>query len=321
MLRFRHWLYDAGVLKSVEPSVKTICIGNLEFGGTGKTPHVMWLLNHLLENGYTPAYLSRGYGRNSTGFAEVHINSFSAEVGDEALMVKLNFPATKVVVCENRLKGVQLLKQQSPDIDVVVLDDAFQHRQIKPGISILLTPANFPFNQNALFPAGSLRDVPQSAKRASLIIHTQNNQKIDYPVSSVYEMKEMIPISQLAQNQPVKAWKNIVALCGLANNSSFLVGLSSYFNVPRQEMEKNSLLKKDHEHFNDEDFKKLQRIISTFAAGSVAIITTEKDAARFKGSEFEQMLLQFPVYVSKIDITFTTGEHTLKQWIKTYLNT
>ena len=168
----RNALYDAKILKQTSfDDVKTICVGNLIAGGAGKTPHTEYIIN-LLEKEHAIATLSRGYKRETSGFLEVETNTLSTQCGDEPLQIKQKFPKTFVAVNENRVKGIKKILEQK-SVDVVLLDDAFQHRQIKCGLNILLTEYDNLFCNDDLLPAGRLRESKKGYLRADIIVVTK----------------------------------------------------------------------------------------------------------------------------------------------------
>ena len=170
----RAWLYDHGVLASQGFGVPVICVGNLAVGGTGKTPHVEYLLRLLHHNGYSVAMLSRGYGRHTKGYILADAARHgAADIGDEPYQILHNCPFATVAVCEKRVYGIaQLLKLSTPP-DVIVLDDAYQHRQVRAGLNILLTCANRLYTHDHLLPWGRLREPARAARRAQLIVVTK----------------------------------------------------------------------------------------------------------------------------------------------------
>ncbi|MFW6289582.1 MAG: tetraacyldisaccharide 4'-kinase, partial [Mariniphaga sp.] len=174
IVNFRNMLYDLNLFKSKEFDVTVISIGNITVGGTGKTPHVEYLVD-LLKEKFQVATLSRGYRRKTKGYYLVNTDSTVREVGDEPLQIKRKFPDVTVSVCENRVEGVEKLlaieDQKSPD--VILLDDAFQHRRISPVINILLIDYNRPLKNDSLLPAGSLRESASQLRRANVIIFSK----------------------------------------------------------------------------------------------------------------------------------------------------
>lgn len=146
--------------------------------GSGKTPHTLFLLQHLAT--HHPIFLSRGYGRKSSGFQLITSNSTTAEIGDEPKIIAHRFDESfRGGVCENRLFGLEKLHEKYPDSKVAVLDDAFQHRKLQSSFSTLLTPFSKPFWENKVFPKGSLRDLPKRAEQASIIVITGTPENFD----------------------------------------------------------------------------------------------------------------------------------------------
>ena len=168
----RNWLYDLGIFPSTEFKTSVISIGNLSVGGTGKSPMTEYLIR-LLKEKVTLATLSRGYKRHTTGFLVVENDSTSIQVGDEPLQFKKKFQDIVVAVDENRKNGIQKLLAQFPKLKIILLDDAFQHRRVKPGLSILLTEYTRMFYDDFLLPAGSLREWRAGKKRADIFVVTK----------------------------------------------------------------------------------------------------------------------------------------------------
>lgn len=166
----RNWLYDKGILHSIQPAIFTINVGNLNLGGTGKTPHVEYLVN-LLADRYKVSILSRGYKRQTQGFVLADETATDKTIGDEPMQYYLKFKdKIKVAVNEDRVAGVNRIQETFPENELVILDDAFQHRKIKPQLNILLCDYNRPFYQDYLAPVGKLRDIRISAERADAVI-------------------------------------------------------------------------------------------------------------------------------------------------------
>lgn len=176
----RNWLYDKGILKSVKPDVFTINVGNLNLGGTGKTPHVEYLVR-LLADKHKTTILSRGYMRKTKGFVLADVAATATSIGDEPMQYYTKFKdKINVVVCEDRVKGINGIEKQIADNQLVILDDAFQHRPISPHLNLLLCDFNRPFYADSLVPFGKLRDLKQSAKRADAVIVTKCPKEISH---------------------------------------------------------------------------------------------------------------------------------------------
>jgi tetraacyldisaccharide 4'-kinase len=171
-LRARHFLYDTGIIASKPAKLPTLVVGNLCAGGSGKTPHMLWFADWLSVD-YKIATLSRGYGRKTSGFREVELYSEASDTGDEPLMLKKKLPAIPVAVCENRLLGIERIFALHPNLEFVLLDDAFQHRQLRPDTSVLLIPHSDLFGCRTLLPAGNQRDLWYRYKKADIVIVTR----------------------------------------------------------------------------------------------------------------------------------------------------
>ena len=157
-----------GMLPSKKFDISIICIGNLSIGGTGKTPLTDYIISLLSENKI--AVLSRGFGRKTQGYIEVENSSKAENVGDEPLQLKQKHHNTLVVVDKNRRRGIEKMMKNYPEIDVILLDDGFQHRSVKAGFNILITDYNLPYYKNFLLPMGTLRESKESSKRADIIV-------------------------------------------------------------------------------------------------------------------------------------------------------
>lgn len=167
--RARNFFYDKGYFKSVSYPIPVICVGNLSVGGTGKSPMIAYLVE-LLSPIHTIAVLSRGYGRETKGYIEVGVDATSQEVGDEPLQLKKNFPEICVVVCEDRRTALETLKNK---VSIVLMDDGFQHRKVKPAFTILLTAFDSLYFKDFLLPTGNLRESKIGADRANLVVVTK----------------------------------------------------------------------------------------------------------------------------------------------------
>lgn len=285
----RNLLYDWGWIPSYPIPIKSIVVGNLSMGGTGKTPHVDYLVQLLLSKGLHVATLSRGYGRKTKGVLEVSLNANAEEVGDEPLMYKSKHGnRLTVVVAEKRKAGIEYILQQHPQINVVVLDDAFQHRAVKAGFSILLSEYHRLFTHDYLFPMGTLRELRSSKKRADVLViskspHLSDSDKraivsqtqFDGPLffSSIqYEaLKSILPDRQTAE-----FLENILLVTGIGNAEPLVLEL--------QKMGKVTHLKyADHHGFNAKDIHEIHEKFDSFASRNKMIVTTEKDFMRIQG--------------------------------------
>lgn len=169
----RYHLYKWGVCKRNPSPIPSIVVGNLKAGGTGKSPMVMFFLGYFIKKGYEVSVLSRGYGRKTKGFLEVKTNLSAWDCGDEPFMIKQNFQNVPVFVCEKRVEGLNKIKELYPQVNLVLLDDAFQHFALKADLYVLLTEWSKPFNKDFPLPMGMLREYRFAAKRADLVITTK----------------------------------------------------------------------------------------------------------------------------------------------------
>ena len=275
----RNFLYNIGVLKSSEFNTPIISIGNLVLGGSGKTPIIEYLVR-LLSYNYKVAVLSRGYGRKSTGFILADTNSDASLIGDEPMQYFRKFKNIIVSVDSNRVRGINKLINLNLKPEVVLLDDAFQHRKVKPGISILLTEFNNLYSEDNIFPLGNLRESTGNANRADIIIVTKcdkninkdqkrhiiqklnigGNQKIYF--SSIKYSKM---VYDKENSKSIIEFKNIkfTLVTGIAD-STYLI---NYLND--NEYNFNHISFKDHHDFSNSDIIKIDQ--------NDLIITTEKD--------------------------------------------
>jgi len=185
----RNLLYHLGIYKTYYPPVKTISIGNLAAGGTGKTPMTAYLAQVFLSQNYKVAVLSRGYGRRTTGFLQVTDSADTEKYGDEPCQLKTLLPALWVFVCENRSIGAQAIQKLLPDVQILLLDDAYQHLRIGPDINIMLSTYGQPFYNQHVLPAGLLREPRLGAKRADVIVITKTPRGISEQDASVVKSK------------------------------------------------------------------------------------------------------------------------------------
>lgn len=323
IMRFRNWLFDKEVFKHEEFELPIIGIGNLSAGGTGKTPMAEYLLKLLKENSKTPAFLSRGYGRKSKGYFLATRDSAANQIGDEAYQVKRKFPDVAVTVCEDRVEGVKMLKKDHPEIDVVVLDDSYQHRKIKPGFSILLTDFARPYYKDAVLPAGLLRESTEQRARADVIIMTK------CPSFPEKEQKaELVAKLQPFPGQEVYftcvGYKNIMQADGRVDSQSFsLDHLKGYQVILFAGIaDPNSLIAEikslgvslsilrfsDHHFYNESDIRKILKRWKEMEGRNKLILTTEKDWRRLEHSEQAKKFADLPVYYIPIEVRWEEAE-------------
>jgi tetraacyldisaccharide 4'-kinase len=311
----RNWLYDNNYLHSATFNFPLICVGNLAAGGTGKTPMTEYLVR-LLKNQYKIATLSRGYKRKTTGFAIANKHTTALEIGDEPMQFYQKFPDITVAVGEERIVAIPHILQEKPETQVIILDDAFQHRAINASLNIVLTEYNNLYTRDLMLPTGDLRDVRTSIKRAQVIVVTKckvglNEQdkeqlideikpsadqsifftKIDYARPYHLFTKEEIDI-------PYRA--NLLLICGIANPTQLKEYLTA--NVYAYDM----LRYPDHHIFDSDDLADIKKEFNRLPEGDKILLTTEKDAVRLL--KFSADLRDFPIFVLPIRHSFLFNE-------------
>ncbi|MDR2233671.1 MAG: tetraacyldisaccharide 4'-kinase [Tannerella sp.] len=298
----RNFCFNRGLLPSVSYSIPVICVGNLAVGGTGKTPLVEYLIR-LLSGRFRVAVLSRGYKRKSTGYVLADENSTAREIGDEACQIKVKFPQVTVAVDKHRRRGMRNLLALPENVrpQVIILDDAFQHRYVKPSLSIIVTACNRLFFKDKLLPVGHLREPATSVARAELLLISKCPENINEPEilqqlpekfreDNVFfsKIEYQPPVSVFPQYHPhqflqldgMKDKVNILLFTGIANPAPLIVEIGKYTANLR------SLSFGDHHAFTKRDIEKIQRMLSQMPGDSPLIICTEKDAARLRHLEF-----------------------------------
>lgn len=277
VVRLRNWLFDRGLLRSETHELPLICIGNLAVGGTGKTPHTELLAQLLLEKGKCVGILSRGYGRDTRGFHWVEAASTASQVGDEPLQMRLRLPHERLycAVCENRNKGIRLMRKSQPQLDVILLDDAFQHRWVRPTLSIVLTDYTRPYHRDHLLPAGRLREPMCGARRAEIILVTRCPEQLS-PIEG------QALADQLCTHQgqsvfftsvayaPLPPLQRVLLITGIAHPEDLLQHLRE------ENIEVEHLRYPDHHRFTISD----AHTIIQRAAQHSHLLTTDKDAVR-----------------------------------------
>ena len=338
VVKFRNMLFEMNVLKSRSYAVPVIAVGNITVGGTGKTPHVEYLVR-LLKDKVNVAVLSRGYKRKTSGFVLAKTDTPLKDIGDEPYQMKQKFPDVEVAVDAKRTRGIDRLTEErvaGKDIDVVLLDDAFQHRYVKPGVNILLVDYHRLIIHDELLPAGRLREPVKGKDRADIVIVTKCPKDLTpmefrvlikqmnlYPYQQLFfttfdydRLKRMtqrskgpVPVSRL---EDLKDY-HVLLLTGIASPKQI------YYDVKPHAKEVKSLAYSDHHAFKQKD---IHHINETFAAmpSPKVIITTEKDMVRLEtveglSDEVRDNLLVLPVKISFMQ----NGEESFNEKIIGYV--
>ena len=315
----RNYLYDQNYFRAASFDLPVISVGNLSTGGTGKTPHVEYLIN-ILKPYYPLGVLSRGYRRKTSGYLEVLATHSAIDVGDESLLTKWKHPDTTVAVAENRALGIPSLVSGKPPNFVVLLDDAFQHRGIKPGLNILLSTYHNLYTDDYLLPVGSLREFKGGAKRADLIIvtHTPFNISADEKQSILAKIApkkyqhvffsyiSYLPMYQVFQSaiervEPSKD-SEIVLLTGIANNDKLLAHTETRFS----KVYTRSFA--DHHTYTAQDIESIIATYKDLKSEEKYIVTTEKDLTRLVPFAANFNNAQIKVLCLPIKINFVAGD-------------
>lgn len=328
----RNMMFEMGILKSRAFDVPVIAVGNITVGGTGKTPHIEYLVR-ALKGKYNVAVLSRGYKRKSKGFIVADENSTALEIGDEPFQIKKKFPNITVAVDKDRCHGIDMLEERDEKMDVVLLDDAYQHRYVKPGINILLVDYHRLIIYDDLLPVGRLREPVNGKNRADIVIVTKcpkDLKPMDFRV--LYKAMDLYPYQQLffttlhydsmvplfgngqEENLDVLKDKNVLVVSGIASPEQIIHDLSPHCKHIEQ------LSYSDHHHFKKKD---LIQISETFAAmeGPKCIVTTEKDASRLVNKEGMSDEMKANIYALPIKIQFMHNkEEEFNEYIINYVN-
>ncbi|GGC87439.1 tetraacyldisaccharide 4'-kinase [Flavobacterium lutivivi] len=288
-MSIRNFLYDKGVFKSYSFNIPIIVVGNLSVGGTGKTPQTEYLIR-LLSKEFKVAVLSRGYRRKTKGYILANSSSTADTIGDEPFQIFQKFPQIDLAVDSDRRNGIEnLIKQNKPD--VIILDDAFQHRRVKAGFYILLTAFDDLYYNDLVLPAGNLRESKKGAERADVIIVTkcpnnlsdiaQNNIKkkigINRPIyfSKIGYADSVTGREGEISTIEIKKTEKLL-LAGIAKPKPFFEYLQTGKDV--------EMKFKDHHHFTDEEIERIQTL-----ANNKIIVTTEKDYVRLKDKEINKL--------------------------------
>jgi tetraacyldisaccharide 4'-kinase len=295
---FRNFLYNSGILHSTEFNVPVICVGNITVGGTGKTPHTEYLVG-LLGKSFRVATLSRGYKRKTRDFRIASASASVSEIGDEPMQIFRKYPGTFVTVDRNRVNGVNRIMAMEPQTDVIILDDGFQHRQITPGFSILLSDFERPFLKDHMLPYGNLREDRINIRRADIILITKCPENLT-PLQRRLIVKDVekapyqnLYFTTLRYNLPLPLFESrdekitlppmipgsgagIVLVTGIANPKPFREYLHRFFAEIIQ------LEYPDHYNYKEKDLAAISAAYSRLRSDMKFVITTEKDSVRLR---------------------------------------
>jgi tetraacyldisaccharide 4'-kinase len=328
-ISLRDFFYSKNLLKGVEFDLPVISVGNLSMGGAGKTPHVEYIVR-LLKDYIHVATLSRGYKRKTKGFRMANEGDTVETIGDEPLQFFRKFPDITVVVGESRMFAIPQMITEKPSIQTIILDDAFQHRSVKPGLNILLTQYRLPFTRDWLLPSGRLREWRSAYQRADIIIVTKCPRNIS-ETEKTNLIKEIKPLpnqkmffSEYENLQPYKIFSkepvplnkdaNAILVCALANADYLADYLESEVNRIRR------LEFADHHSYTNYDISRLLHLYQQWNVGKKIIITTEKDATRLEKHKDYILKHNMPIYVMPAKVSFVGSDGiAFDQEIKDFL--
>jgi len=312
-VRFRHFLFNKGILRTESFALPVISVGNISTGGTGKTPLIEYLIRLLITDSKI-ATLSRGYGRKTKGFLIGNQFSMYKDIGDEPMQYIRKFGKKIIVaVAERRREGIQNLMENDSSLDVVLMDDAFQHRYVKPGVSILLTDFHKLYKEDYLLPVGSLRDTRHATKRADIIIVSKSHRVLS-PITrkritdilkpeqhqslffSYLEYGDFVPLFENGKNTIPDDLNSIILFSGVANS------------YPLQEHLHNLCIELhvidffDHHAYRKKDIDLIMKKYDDAFTRKKIIVTTEKDAMRLINSPYISTFQNLPVFYKPVKV-------------------
>ena len=319
IVKVRNFLFDKNILKSAQFNLPIICVGNLVVGGTGKSPMVELLVD-LLRYDYHVATLSRGYKRRTKGYVLANENTTAIDIGDEPMQFHLKFPEVPVAVGEERVVAVPQILFDKPETEVIILDDAFQHRSIHAGFNIVLTEYNNIYTHDFYLPTGDLRDDKNSAHRANVIVVTKCPPNLHSTAKQVFSKTLRIQAHQKLyfttieygmpyhiihrdKKMPITEALEVLMVCGIANPTPLKQFLTQHAKTYHQQSYN------DHRIFTIDDLKDIQTKFNAITSTQKIILTTEKDAVRML--KFKEKLNDMPMYIIPIRHYFLFDEEPI----------
>ena len=311
----RNFFYNTKMLRSSSFGLPVICVGNLSVGGTGKSPMVEFLIGHLKDK-FKLATLSRGYKRKTTGYALAKEHTTSLDIGDEPMLFHQKFPDVPVAVGEERLVAIPQLLHDRPGTQVIILDDAFQHRAVNAGLNILLTDCGNLFTRDFYLPTGDLRDLKSGYKRADIIVVTKckfemTAEEADKIRNEIQPLpKQQLYFSSIQYGNPYHITSHIPLELDTNTEVLLVTGIASPQPLKKLLEEKCHTYQlmsfSDHYIFHIDDLREIKRRFDRIEASKKIILTTEKDAMRLM--KFRNELERLPVYVIPISHHFLFEE-------------
>jgi tetraacyldisaccharide 4'-kinase len=305
----RNWLFDKGILESRQFDVPTVVVGNLSVGGTGKTPFVEFLITQLKES-HNLATLSRGYGRQTKGYQVAVPTSGAEDIGDEPLQIYKKFGQDiQVVVCEKRAYAISKITKKWPDLNFILLDDAFQHRYVKADFYIMLTTYQKPFFSDHILPAGTLREHASGAKRADVLVVTKcpksmsEKEKASFTAKARAYLRDETKIifSSLQYDIPYPVFRKSIPV---EKKAALVTGIADTTEIVQQVSADYELVQHlnfaDHHHYSTDDAKSIALLKNVHP--DAFILTTEKDATKLKAPALAEYLNEIPIFALPVSI-------------------
>ncbi len=337
VMAVRNKMFEYGILKQQEFDIPIVVVGNIAMGGTGKTPHVEYIVESLLGK-YNIGVLSRGYRRATKGFVLASPQSRPEDIGDESYQIYRKFgPDITVAVCEKRADGIRQMREINPALNMIILDDAFQHRYVKPSVSVILTEYNRPVFNDKILPYGRLRESARALNRADMVVVTkcpidmkpmhyrlfEENLKL-FPFQKLYFSRynygHLVPIfpdesTDIPTLDSLRPDNSVLVITGVANPKPFVRFLRR--NKAKVKLKRFT----DHHNFTASDMEEIARLFDELPSANKFIVTTEKDAVRILNNPYfphrlKKSIFYVPIKVEFIDrgeAEFTAGiEKTIR---------
>ncbi len=312
-ISIRHWMFDVKLLKSEKFKTPIICVGNITVGGTGKTPTAEMIVDYM-KNHYNVAVLSRGYGRRTKGYLEVKTTSSYRDVGDEPLQIKLKYPDALVAVCEKRAEAIHRIEAEHPEINLIVMDDGFQHRYVDPRINVVIIDSTRPFYEDDYLPAGTLRDKVDSLYRADYFIVTKcpadmlpldqrmwrmNLHKIAYQRVYFTRVVPTAPIAQFPTQNKLNKGDEVIVMSGIGNPRAFISDVKKYYKVMK------TITFPDHHVYSVSDIERIVSCLEKYP--NAMLLTTEKDAVKLRRSRRVPDIMRERLFYQPVKVEFLEG--------------
>ncbi|HEC41515.1 MAG TPA: tetraacyldisaccharide 4'-kinase [Bacteroides sp.] len=332
----RNFLFDYKMIQSVEFPIPIISVGNITVGGTGKTPHIEYLVE-LLRDEFQVATLSRGYKRKTRNFILADKESGVMDIGDEPVQIKHKYPDINVAVDRRRVNGVRELMARIPDLDVILLDDAFQHRHIKPGLSVLLIDFNRPLSEDHLLPAGRLREQGYERRRANIILITKCPDRLK-PIERRIIIKDLklypfqhLFFSKLNYGEPVPLFddtKNPVSLADMKASKPQILMVTGIAGPRLYKKHLRSISTNiteltfpDHHEFNEKDLASMLESYEKMEGDERFIFTTAKDATRLRkftniAAPVRERMFYVPVGIEILNEDGETFDNNIRNYVR-----